>query len=76
MNAGSIVPEVIEERQSGTEELIRAADASIPVKVFVAVPEIEAWLFTVPEAIGRVLGKTVPKELVPLGKRDPSGVLQ
>src|SRR5437868_12251823 len=57
MDSDSLDPDVIEERQQSTEELIRAADASIPVKVVSAVPEIEAWFFAAPEAIGRVLGK-------------------
>jgi hypothetical protein len=76
MDSDSLDPDVIEERQQSTEELIRAADASIPVKVVSAVPEIGAWFFAAPEAIGRILGKKVPAELIPLGKRDPAGVLQ
>jgi hypothetical protein len=58
-----------------TEELIRAAAASVPAKVVTVVPEMEAWFFTAPEAIGRVLGKKVPRDMIALGKRDPVGVL-
>lgn len=76
MDADSLNPNLIEERQASTEELIRMANSSIPVKVVVAVPAMEAWLFAAPEAIGRALGQAVPSEFVPLGKRDPSGVLQ
>src|SRR4051794_35570127 len=43
MDAGALDPVVIQERKESTEELIQAAAASIPVKVVVAVPEIEAW---------------------------------
>jgi len=75
MNADSMDSDVIDERLTSTEDLIRAADASVPVKVIVAVPEIEAWFFTAPEAIERVLGESVPNEMVALGKRDPRGVL-
>jgi hypothetical protein len=75
MDSDSMDPEVIEEQQQSTEDLIRAADASIPVKVISAVPEIEAWFFAAPEAIGRVLGEEVSAEWVSLGKRDPKGVL-
>jgi hypothetical protein len=73
MDADSIDSDMIDERQTGTED--RAADASVPVKVIVAVPEIEAWFFAAPEAIERVLGEPVPNELIALGKRDPRGVL-
>lgn len=76
MDADSIDPDVIEERRASTEELIRAAGASIPIKVVAAVPEIDAWLFAAPEAIARALGVSVSDEMVFLGKRDPSGVLQ
>ena len=76
MDADSMDPDAIEERQQSTEELIRAADGSIPVKVVVAVPEIEAWLLAAPEALARALGAPVPSELLPLARRDPSGVLQ
>jgi hypothetical protein len=76
MDSDSPDPDAIEERQQSNEDLIRAADASIPVKVVSAVPEMEAWFFAAPEAIGRVLGQSVPAEWVHLGKRDPKGVLR
>ena len=41
MDSDSLDPDVIEERQQGIQDLIRSADASIPVKVILAVPEIE-----------------------------------
>jgi predicted ATP-dependent endonuclease of OLD family len=76
MDADSTDPETISERREDMAELIRAAAGSIPVKVIAAVPGIEAWLFAAPEAIERALGAPVPQDLVPLGKRDPRGVLQ
>lgn len=76
MDSDSVDPDVIEERQQSTEDLIRAAGGSIPVKVVSAVPEIEAWFFAAPEAIQRVLGQKVSAESVALGRRDPHGVLQ
>jgi hypothetical protein len=45
------------------------------MKVFLVVPEIESWFFTVPEAIERGLGEKVPADLLTLGQRDPKGVL-
>jgi len=76
MDSDSLNPAVIEERRESTEELIRAAAASVPVRVVVAVPEIEAWFFAAPESIERVLGTKIPDDWVALGKRDPSGVLE
>ena len=76
MDSDSVDPDVIEERQQSTEDLVRAADASIPVKVISAVPEIEAWLFVAPEMIERLVGKKVSAEWLSQGKRDPHGVLR
>jgi hypothetical protein len=76
MDADSVNPEVIEERQQSTEEFIRSADSSVPVKVVAAVPEIEAWFFANPETVNHVVGVTVTADWFALGKRDPKGVLQ
>ena len=75
MDSDSINPEVAEERRQSTEGLIRAAHASIPVKVVAVVPTIEVWFFASPKLIERVVGGGVP-ELLALGTRDPKGVLQ
>lgn len=76
MDSDSLEPDVIEERKESLEELIQAAEGSIPVKVVSTVPEIEAWFFESPEAIERILEYEVPPEWITLGKRDPRGVLQ
>ncbi|MGL4554457.1 MAG: DUF4276 family protein [Gemmataceae bacterium] len=76
MDADSVKPEVVEERRAETEELIRMAAGGVPVKVVVAVPEIEAWFFAAPEVIERVMGEPVPAEWVYFGARDPKGVLE
>jgi len=75
MDSDSVDPDVIEERQQGTEDLIRAADASIPVKVVVAIPEIEAWFLATPETIERMVGQKVSEEWLSSGKRDPKRAL-
>jgi hypothetical protein len=74
VNADSLNPSLINERRDGMEELIRAAAASIPVKVVFVVPEVEALFFLCPDVIERVIGPIRP-EFVVLGKRDPRGVL-
>jgi hypothetical protein len=76
MDADSVNPDVIEERQQTTEDFIRAADASIPVKVVTAVPAIEAWFFAAPETLEHIVGQEISMDWLALGKRDPKGVLQ
>ncbi|MGA8352090.1 MAG: hypothetical protein WB773_30150 [Isosphaeraceae bacterium] len=66
---------MIVERQQSTEDLIRAADASIPVKVIAAIPEIEAWFLASPETIERMVGQKVSEEWLFFGRRDPRGAL-
>src|SRR5271157_5877903 len=75
MDSDSVDPDVIEERQQSTEDLIRAADASIPVKVIAAIPEIEAWFLASPETIERMVGQKVSEEWLYFGRRDPRGAL-
>jgi hypothetical protein len=76
MDADSLNPTVMEERRESMAELIQAAAGSIPVKVVLAIPEIEAWFFTVPEVIERVLREKPSDDLLVLGSRDPKGVLE
>jgi hypothetical protein len=75
MDSDSLNPDLIEERRGSTEEFIKYAAGSVPVKVVVAVPEVESCFFAAPEVIERVLGEKVPANLVRLGERDPKGVL-
>lgn len=76
MDGNSLDAAVIDERRGSVEELIRAADSSVAVKVIAIVPKMEVWFFAAPDAIARVLAGPVPKEFLALGKRDPVGVLQ
>ena len=75
MDSDSVDPDVIAERQQSTEDLIRAADASIPVKVVVAIPEIEAWFLETPKTIERMVGQKLSEEWLSLARRDPKRTL-
>jgi hypothetical protein len=74
MDADSLEPSVIEERRSATEEVIRLAAGSLPIKVVAAIPSVEAWYFAVPQVIERVMGVPLPPDWVFFGSRDPWGV--
>jgi Domain of unknown function (DUF4276) len=71
MDSDSVDPDMIDERKQSTEDLIRAADASVPVKVVVVIPEIETWFLATPDAIGRILGQRPSEDWIALAKRDP-----
>lgn len=57
------------------EELVRSTTAGVPFKVVLAVPEIESWLFVVPEALERVSGKKLSPDQRDLGELRPKEVL-
>ena len=75
MDSDSVDPDVIEERQQSTEDLIRTADASIPVKVIAAIPEIEAWFLATPKSIERMIKHKVTEDWLISGRTDPKGAL-
>jgi hypothetical protein len=74
-DSDSLNPAVIRERQQSLQGLIEMVAASVPVKVVLAVPEMEVCFFVSPEVIEKVLGRKVPPELISLGRRDPRGIL-
>lgn len=76
MDSGSVDPGAIEVQQQSTEDLIRAADASVPVKVVLAVPEVEAWFFATPELVERIVGQKFPSEWLPLARMAPKAALR
>ncbi len=75
MDSASLDTAVIWERRVTAEDLLKFATGPTPAKVVTAIPEIEAWFFAAPESIERVLGEKIPPDFVPLGKRDPKGIL-
>ena len=75
MDSDSVEPDLIDERRQSTEGLIRLADASVPVKVISAIPQIEAWLLEAPEKIERIVGGKVSGERLELAKLDPRRTL-
>ncbi|HUY87954.1 MAG TPA: hypothetical protein VMV10_04385 [Pirellulales bacterium] len=75
MDSDSVDPDLIEERRQSTEDVIRLADASVPVKVISAVPQIEAWLLAAPDKIERIVGEKISEEWLALGKANPRRAL-
>lgn len=74
-DADSLEPAVVEERRQMIEELIQAVGASIPLKVVLVVPALEACFFAAPGVIERVLGVPVPPERMVLGRDSPQAIL-
>jgi hypothetical protein len=69
IDADSNSPEVVEERRQSTEEVVGIVAGTVPVKVLVAVPEIEGIFFQDTAFLKRLLGQDVPKDLALLAQR-------
>lgn len=57
------------------EELLQAVSGGVPFKVLLVVPEVEALLFAVPEAIERIAGQQLSADNLALAKYNPCQVL-
>lgn len=57
------------------EEVVEIAAPGVPVKVLVAVPELEAVLFQAPGLVARVFGDRATAEVMDLARRSPNQAL-
>jgi hypothetical protein len=73
-DADSLQEEVVGERRDQFKDLVHAVAGKTSSTVVLAVPEVEAVFFSVPDLIRGVFGQA-PTELMALGRRDPKGVL-
>jgi hypothetical protein len=73
-DSDSLEQDAISERREQLKYLLGAVAGRTSSTVVLAVPEIEAILFSAPDMIEGVFGKA-PPELMALGRRDPKGVL-
>jgi hypothetical protein len=75
MAAGSVVPDVIQERRQSMEEVIGIVAGRVPFKVVVAIPALEVIFFHDACLLERLLGEPAPAEMRTLARFDPGGVL-
>jgi hypothetical protein len=75
MDAGSFVPEVIQERRQSREEVVGIVAGGVPFKVILAVPALEAVFFQDPCLLERAFAQPIPADVLPLARFDPSGSL-
>jgi hypothetical protein len=77
LDADSTVPEAVARRQLGAEEVVGEAGSSAPVRVLVAVPALDAMLFTRRGPVARVFGAAFSDEsALELGRLNPREALK
>ncbi len=75
MDADVIAPEQVEERIKETEEIVGSVAANTPVKVILAVPQIETIFFQDVFLLSRLLGYQPSQDMLSLAVYQPRQVL-
>ena len=75
-DADSIAPDVVQERLSSIEELVKSVAIDTPVKVILAVPSIEIIFFQDKHLLSRLLGYKPSQEILNLAVSQPHSVLK
>lgn len=76
LDSDSLSPDLIHDRRQNMQELIQVAAPSVPAKVVMAVPQLEAILFHDPQLLPKVLERAFTPELVARARFEPAVVLK
>lgn len=75
-DADSVAPELVKERLASIEEIVASVAVNTPIKVILAVPEIESIFFYDTRLLSRVLGYELSPEIWNLAVSQPRKALQ
>lgn len=75
VDADSVVPELVQERLKDIEEIVEIVAINTPVKVVLAVPEMETIFFQDAIFLSRLLGYSPPQNLLDLAVFKPKEAL-
>ncbi|MBD2453356.1 hypothetical protein H6G80_04620 [Nostoc sp. FACHB-87] len=75
-DADSVAPEVVQERLSSIEEIVKSVAIDTQVKVILAVPSIEIIFFQDRSLLSRLLGYEPSPEMLSLATSQPNKVLK
>jgi hypothetical protein len=76
VDADSVVPEAVEDRRKNIEEIVKSVAGNTPVKVIVAVPEMEVIFFQDTSFLSRLLGYSPPQDVLDLAVFQPRKALE
>src|SRR4051794_31070543 len=75
VDSGSTDPVVIRDRHQDIEEFVKSDSPGIPVKVIMAVPEMEALFFHDPRILHRLFDGKVTEEILAAARTEPRPTL-
>lgn len=75
VDADSVVPELVQERLKDIEEIVESVAINTPIKVVLAVPEMETIFFQDAIFLSRLLGYSPPQNLLDLAVFKPKEAL-
>jgi hypothetical protein len=76
VDSDSVVPELVQQRLKDIEEIVGGVAANTPVKVIMAVPEIETIFFQDASILSRLLGYSPPKNILDMAVYQPKKALE
>ncbi|WP_293152681.1 MULTISPECIES: hypothetical protein [unclassified Microcoleus] len=76
VDADSVEPELVQQRLKDIEEIVGGVAANTPVKVVMAVPEIEIIFFQDVSLLSRLLGYIPPKDILDMAVYQPRKALE
>lgn len=76
VDADSVVPELVQERLKDIEEIVESVAVNTPVKVILAVPEMETIFFQDVTFLSRLLGYIPPQDILDLAVFKPKKALE
>jgi hypothetical protein len=76
VDADSVVPELVEQRRKDIEETVESVSINTPVKVVMAVPEMEIIFFQDVSLLSRLLGYIPPQDILDLAVFQPKQALE
>jgi hypothetical protein len=75
VDADTVSSELLRERRQSFEEVVGSVAGSVPFKIILAVPALEAIFFEHLAIWDEIAGQPLPDHLVELAKVDPQGAL-
>jgi hypothetical protein len=76
VDADSVVPELVEQRRKDIEETVESVSINTPVKVVMAVPEMEIIFFQDVSLLSRLLGYIPPQNILAMAVCQPQKALE
>jgi hypothetical protein len=76
VDADSVVAELVEQRRKDIEETVESVSINTPVKVVMAVPEMEIIFFQDVSLLSRLLGYIPPQDILDLAVFQPKQALE